>query len=46
MIDEMLEQEPLNYSHVEQLSPHSDRYIIPRDQSWCKMHALILSNTT
>ena len=42
---DIVEQEPLNVSHIKKLSPHSNRYIIPCNQSNCKMHSLILYNT-
>ena len=43
-IEEIVEREPLTLNHIQELSPHSDRYIIPRNQSNCKMNALILFN--
>ena len=43
-IEDIVEREPLTMNHIQELSPHSDRYIIPRNQSNCKMSALILYN--
>ena len=43
-IEEIVEREPLTLNHIQELSPHSDRYIIPRNQSSSQMSALILYN--
>ena len=46
-VERIIEEEPLSPSQVQELLPHySGKYIIPHVQQYCKMHALILYNTT
>ena len=46
-VENIIEEEPLSLSQVQELFPHySGRYIIPHAQQHCKMHAIILYNAT
>ena len=41
-IEEIIEQEPLSADHIEELSPYSNQYVIPHNQTNTKRYGLIL----
>ena len=41
-IEEIIEQEPLSTDHIEELSPYSNQYVIPHNQTNTKRYGMVL----